>query len=473
MLRTLIDKEIRDLVGSAKFAITFGACAFLIVAAFFAGAERYRLYRTEYETANSENMRQIGQNSEWFSVGEARAFLPPEPLSTLVSGVSNDIGRTAVVRGRGEPTVQDSRFNENPIFAVFRFLDLEFLFAIILSLFAILLGYDSVSGEKERGTLRLSFANAVPRHTYLLGKIIGAGAVLTVSLLVAMAVGALLLPLMGVSLSGSEWLRLGLIILAGLLYFGAFLTLSVFVSASTQRSSNSFMIMLTVWIAAVLIIPRVAVLTAGRAVEVPSVDQIAAQKAGYASQLRNEYYDAVQEMKIDLSDPDNDPITLLNRYMDSLHGERDAKQMEFSGRLNEERHNRQDVQNGVAFALARLSPMTSLTLAVSGLANTSVSLKDRFYREAMAYSDVFGDFKKEKTGFNTGGAVRVIAVGAEPGDDAEPRRIDPQEMPVFSGVQSGVSETVAGTVADIGLLAVFNLVFFAAGLFAFGRYDLR
>ena len=38
--------------------------------------------------------------------------------------------------------------------AGFRFLDLDFIFQIVLSLFAILFAYDTISGEKERGTLR-------------------------------------------------------------------------------------------------------------------------------------------------------------------------------------------------------------------------------------------------------------------------------------------------------------------------------
>ena len=53
------------------------------------------------------------------------------------------------------------------------FLDLEFIVLIVLSLFAILFTYDAISGEKERGTLRLSFAGPVARHTYMTGKLLG------------------------------------------------------------------------------------------------------------------------------------------------------------------------------------------------------------------------------------------------------------------------------------------------------------
>jgi len=473
MFRTIVDKEIRDLVGSTKFAITFGACTFLIIASFYAGAARYNLYRSQFEASKAANTRQIATNTDWNAVGEATAFLPPQPLATLVSGVSNDIGHAASVRGRGQPEFDVSRYAEDPIYAVFQFLDLEFLFKVILSLFAILLGYDAVSGEKEQGTLRLSFSNAVPRHSYILGKMVGGTSVMGVSLLIAIGIGALLLPLMGVPMAGGDWARLGLIIITGFLYFGVFLTLSILVSSLTHRSSNSFLVMLVIWIAGVLIIPRASVLLAGRSVEVPSVDEISSQKARYASQLRDEYIDGLGEMSISMSGPEDDPIKKLNTYMDSLTNIRETKMDDFSGRLDEQRSNRQVQQSNLAFTLARISPTTSLTMAISNLAGTSLALKEHFYGETRAFSNSFGEFKREKTGFNSGAGLRMIAIkhGDEP--EPEPERINPAEMPEFTYASPGLASVLAASATDIGLLAVFNLLFFAGAFVAFSRYDVR
>ena len=44
----------------------------------------------------------------------------------------------------------------------------------VLSLIAILFTFDLISGEREHGTLRLTLANSVPRHTVLIGKFLGA-----------------------------------------------------------------------------------------------------------------------------------------------------------------------------------------------------------------------------------------------------------------------------------------------------------
>jgi ABC-type transport system involved in multi-copper enzyme maturation permease subunit len=472
MLKTIIEKEIRELIGSTKFAITFGACAVLIIAAFYAGAARYGLYQAQYEASKAQEARQIGTNTDWIAVGEAKIFLPPDPLATLVSGVSNDIGRTAIASGRGEPDLQDSRYSEDPIYAVFQFLDLEFLFKVILSLFAILLGYDAISGEKEQGTLRLTFANAVPRHTYIIGKLVGGTAVLGISLLVAFAAGALLFPLMGVPMTGGDWGALMLIIVTGFLYFGVFLTLSVGVSALTQRPSSSFLVLLVVWIVAVLIVPRVAVLISGRAVNVPSVDEIASQKAVFSSQMNSEYYDALGHVSIGMPEPGQDPTAGLSKAMDSLTTISQTKIDEFSGRLNEQRHNAQEQQIGLALSLARLSPTASLTTAISQLAGTSLALNDRFYREATDYSRSFGAFKLEKTGFNSGVSMRVVRIG-DSTEQEDPKPIDPAELPPFESKRWDTSQALAAASVDIGLLAFFNLLFFAGAFVAFTRYDLR
>ena len=473
MLKTLIEKEIRDIVGSAKFAVIFGACAILILTSFYVGARTYQANRSQYEAAKAENLRQFEGMTDWFNVQQHRIFLPPQPLASLVNGISNDIGRTTEVWGRGELSAQDSKFGDEPIYAVFRFLDLEFMFQVVLSLFAVLLGYDAISGEKERGTLKLSFANAVPRDKYILGKIIGSLAALTIPLIAALGIGCLLLPILGVSLSGDDWTRLTLIILTGILYFAAFLTLSIFVSARTVRSSSSFLVLLVVWILCVLIVPRASVLLAGRAVDVPSVDELAAQKAKFQQQQWQEDRASWANFK-----PSNkeDPAAMmdeLNRYMEEQADIRDKKMQELTSRLNEQRLNKQMEQQDLAFNFARISPAATLSLGVTSLAGTSISLKDHYGDEAKAYQSSYANFMKEKTGTNPGGRMFMFRTKIEDGEEVKPEPINPQELPQFEYHQPDLAQSISSAALDMGLLAFFNLLFFAGAFVSFLRYDVR
>lgn len=471
MLRLIIEKELRDIIGSSKFAISFGACAVLILLCFLTGAINYTSSQAQYEAAVAENLRQLDGLTDWFGVQNHRIFLPPQPLAALVSGVSNDVGRTIEVRGRGELSADGSRYAEEPLFAVFRFLDLEFLFVVVLSLLALLLGYDAVSGEKERGTLRLSFSNAVPRATYILGKLIGAFLALTMPLLLALAIGSLILPLMGVPMAAEDWLRLGLVIVVGLLFVGAYLTLSVLISAATQRTTSSFLLLLVIWIAGVLIVPRASVLLAGRMVDVPSIDEIATKKQTFSRQMFEEDRQKMAEFKP--TGAVDDPQAMMaqfNQFMETIADEREKKIQEFNGRLNEDRFNRQQQQEKLAFALARVSPAASFTLSSGALAGTDLALKNHYQAEATNYQQQYGAFIKEKTGVNPGGRMMIRIR-----DDADepPEPIDPTELPAFSYRPISFSQALDRALPDIGLLALFNLVFFAGSVVMFLRYDVR
>lgn len=350
---------------------------------------------------------------------------------------------------------------------------MNFIFQIVLSLFAILFAYDAINGEKERGTLRLAFANAMPRAHYLLGKIIGAFLALALPVLLAILIGYLLLPLMDVHLTGDEWLRLGMMVFAGLLYFGVFLMLSVFISALTHRSSSSFLLLLVIWIFSVLIIPRTSVLLAGRAVEVPSVDEIAAQKNRLRSQLWTEDRKKMAEFKPSTTDDPQKMVSEFNKFMSDVADEREKKMNALASRLNEDRRNKQAVQERLAFGLARLSPAAAFSLAATNLAGTSMALKEHLLDEARAYQKAYAEFMQGKTGMNIGGGAMVFRMRRTDGEAEQEKPIDPKELPEFQYAGLPLDVAVTAALPDLGILALFNLVFFAGAFMAFLRYDLR
>jgi ABC-type transport system involved in multi-copper enzyme maturation permease subunit len=339
---------------------------------------------------------------------------------------------------------------------------------IVLSLFAILFAYDAICGEKERGTLRLSFAGPIARRTYMTGKLLGSFLALAVPLLIPLLLGALMLPLMGVSLSADEWMRLALIVAAGLLYFGAFLTLGVAVSALTVRSSNAFLILLVVWIAAVLIIPRGAVLLAGRAVDVPSVDEIGAATARFTQQQWAEDRARMSQFQ-GTGDPEK-AIAQFQKFMGDIAENRQKRIDELSARLHEERANKQAVQEALAFGIARVSPAAAFSLAATTLAGTSLELKERYRAAALEYQESYAKFVLGKTGVNLGGGMVFRMVT---GDGEKPKPIDPQELPPFIYRPTTLTEVASSGFVDLGILGLFCLVFFAIAHAAFLRYDLR
>ena len=222
MLKLIIKKELSEILRSPKFIYSFAVCSLLILIMFYVGAKNYQINRAQYDAAVAEDIRSMAGITDWRMINH-KIFLPPQPLASLVSGISNDIGRNIEVKGRGELVPTDSKYNEDPIYAVLRFLDLNFMFQIILSLFAILFCYNAINGEKESGTLRLMFSNSLPRDKFILGKTIGSSLSLIIPLLIPIFLGCLLLMLMGIPMTNQDGLKLGLILFTGLLLFGVFI----------------------------------------------------------------------------------------------------------------------------------------------------------------------------------------------------------------------------------------------------------
>lgn len=478
MFGLIVRKELREIVGTTRFAATFGVVSLLILLAFFLGGRQYLASRSQYEAAIAENLRQLEGQTDWLQVRPS-IYLPPRPLACLVTGISNDVGRNVEVMGMGTLRATASRYNEDPILAIHRFLDLEFIFAIVLSLFAILFAFDLISGEKERGTLRLALANAVPRDTFLLGKLTGAFLGLTGPLVIPFAMGALVLLVMGIPMSGPDWFRLAMVIAAGMLYVGAFLGLSVLVSALTHRSATSFLVLLVCWILAVMVAPRTAVVLAARSVEVPSVDGILSQRGRLQAQLWEEDRAVIdrffrEHLASDPSDAGDRGVGVVARFNElfqDLSEARTEKTEALAARLDEDRLNRQLLQERLAFGLARISPAAAFSIAALDLAGTALELPRHYLDQARAYQEVYERFQKEKTGGRSSGTVTMIMSVA--GQDDEEVAIDPYELPAFDYQDPPPGRILRGAVFDLGLLVLFNLLFIAGGFVAFLRYDVR
>ena len=469
MFKLIFIKELKEIIQSSRFTISFAVCSILIILSFFMGAQNYLASQAQYEAAIQENRKQIAANTEWIMVNHS-IMLPPQPLMALVNGISNDIGRNIEMSGRGELRADNTRFNDEPIFAVFRFMDLEFIFGIVLSLFAIIFAYDAINGEKVSGTLKLCFANSVSRAAFIGGKLAGSFVGLSVALLIPMLIGCALLPVLGVQLTSDEWIRLALILVSGLAYFGLFLALTVGISAMTNRPSNSFLIGLVVWIFAVLIVPRASVLISGRMVDVPNVDDITSQKNRYRTQLFEEDRPKMSNFKPEGTDP-QDVMQQFSAHMRELSSKRQEKIDAFTERINEDYENRRREQEKLALNLSRVSPASVFTLASTELAGTSLELQNRYMDSATDYQNVYGNFMQEKTGENQGGGFRMIMITTD--DQEEPEYLDPDEMPSFEYQPVSASVAAGTSMTDLGLLILFNILFFGGAFAAFLKYDLR
>ena len=252
--------SLRFLIGLIVSATMMGLVGYVLVEDYAARMQKY--------IADVQEHREALAQSKVYSTIAVVVDIPPSPLSVFSRG-SQDLPGSVRVSPFHIPSLIDeggetaaiglsgtsSRPN-NPLLRMFSSIDLGFVISTILSLFAVLLVFDSFSGEREQGTLKLLLSSSTGRVHLLTGKFLGAlitlGIPLTIGFLEVMLLWMLHPAL---SFDASVWVSAGLVYLASLLFLSSFLALALFISLYAQESSSSLMYLLLAWVTVAVVIP--------------------------------------------------------------------------------------------------------------------------------------------------------------------------------------------------------------------------
>ncbi len=155
-------------------------------------------------------------------------------------------------------------------------LDWAFIIKMVFSLYVILLGFEAVSGEKERGTLRLVLSNPVGRVNLLAAKYLAILASAMVPFLIGLVVSLIIIGLFLPSALGlGSLLHVVVFLFLSLAYLSLFAFLSLFFSSLILRSSLVLLVLLAFWIIFAFIIPDASSLLAEKFAKAPSEYQMA------------------------------------------------------------------------------------------------------------------------------------------------------------------------------------------------------
>ncbi len=488
MLSVLIQKELKAIILSPKFTATFIICSLLMLLSVYIGIQEYQNSVKQYEAGKQLIDEGLREATSWNSV-RYRAYRAPDPMQIFVSGLNYDIGRWSAINSQSMVKLRNSSYTDDPIFAVFRFIDFAFIVLVVLSLFAIMFTYDAVNGEREDGTLKLVFANSVPRARYILAKCIGGWLGLVIPICLPILLSILLVQLFDIPLSADNWLRLATLIAAAITFFTFFIILGVLISALTRRSSVSFLLALVAWIVFVLIIPRAGVIVAGQILPVPSTAEVEGQVQGFSKDRWATFYTAQEERwrerSLHNSQTDEDLSAVeeekLWKYLEEDDAARKAVQQEideFDRKLNDDLRHRRTAQERLAFSLSRISPASAFQLAAMNLAGSDIALKTRNEQAMDLYRTEYTQFVQAKQAESgPGGGAFTIQIDSEKGvsigTPREQAAIDATQLPVFVPPAFSFSDAAATFLLDLGLLMIFSVIAFGGAFAAFLRYDVR
>jgi ABC-type transport system involved in multi-copper enzyme maturation permease subunit len=331
---------------------------------------------------------------------------------------------------------------------------------------ALLLTYDSFCGEKEAGTLRLILAGSIPRYKVLLGKYLGAMFTLGIPLLIGLILNLIILTSSSVIVIGSsEWPRILAVVLPSILYLSIFVLLGMFISSRMAHSANSMVILLLIWAGFVILTPGLGRIFSGAAGKIPSGPELVRK----IREAEEQIWDNLEKYAMDASIMDDH-----GRYVNPKATARFFNAItESRNRFFESYMNQIMAQANAGRRFIRISPTAIYQSASETIVGTGVSRFWDIYQQLRRYQKTLKEFVLglDQQDHDSYHALFDRQGHGRPYISQKP--VDFDTVPKFHEQDLAIGESLKLAIWDIGLLALFNLVVFAASFVSFLRYDVR
>ena len=266
MIGTIARKEFLNNLMTYRFAFAFAACVSMMGLSAYAlageFAHRVDAHQAQLisERAELDNIKVYAQLLEY----PPYTYRPPSPLSIFSEGLDRTLGNILHFSHGYVPTMLTAPQESSPLTHAFPAFDLATVATLLLSLIALFFAYDSVSGERQAGTLSLLLTHPVPRSHVLLGKWLGGllctflptAAGFTVALLIVVGEPSM-------HFTDDEWLRLAVILAAAFLYLSVFYLVGLYLSIRVDRPATCLILGISIWVLFTVVLPTTSAYLVG------------------------------------------------------------------------------------------------------------------------------------------------------------------------------------------------------------------
>jgi len=431
----------------------------------YIGSQDYERSKQQYETSVSQ-MRDTAQQQVSFQAlgvwGMYKVYRPPSPLLPFAKGVDEASGRSSTVSIFQEPKLEDSRYSTEPIYARYSTLDFLFVIKVLLALFALMLTFDLINGESERGTLKLIMSNPVPRNELVLAKITGALCSLLVPLLIPIliGVGAVMLSTQ-VSWDMEHWLRILITIFSSILYISTFIVLGVLISTVIARPSNAFIVLVLFWVSFVWVIPRVGLFISTSVSELQAPYEIDAQKGQIDRQWYKESNEAQSQWLISHPEFDTVPLDIQGK----INGDLQKKAQKKKARVDESYKANREYRYNLTQWLSRISPSAAFENIILAMTMTDIQNQSFFLEDVKLYREDFQQYVSQRMMAER----KKLFLGEDPGYT---NGLNLSGMPVLTLKKSTLVTDISRVTYDFISLLVYFLTFNILSYYAFMRFSV-
>ena len=466
MIKIIARKEFIEILRDGRFRAALGITLVLLLVSLVLGWNSWNDVHAQRETA------QRAVRAQWLAQGAKSAhgaahygvyaFRPMPALSFAEPGIFPYTGVAVWLEAHKQNDFQSRPARDATAASRFGALSAAFVMQVLLPLLIVLLAFGAFAAERESGTMRQVLSLGVPKTTWALGKMLGLVAALAVLLIPATVLGVAALALASGATSLSQSLpRMALMGAGYALYFGAFIGLSLAVSAWARSSRAALVALLGFWMFNSLLLPRLASDVARRVHPTPSAFAFAKQLeadtkgGGHGSQdaqVKQLQARLLRQYKVEKIEdlPINFVGLALQQNEEKGYKVFDRRYAELWGIVE-----RQNALNG---AMALGAPMLAARNWSMALAGTDFAQQRHFAQSAENYRRLIQKTMNDDI-------TKHPTKGALPLANAELWA----RVPDFNPQPLGLGKVVAGQLPMLGVLALWCLAAVGAALWSANR----
>jgi ABC-type transport system involved in multi-copper enzyme maturation permease subunit len=508
MLKTLIKKEMIETVYDLRFVIASLLFIILIPLSMFVNRIDYEQRLSAYQQ-ESQIWRARHGTPKWGSKDvEGHGFRAPPVLSVFVLGLDPYLPDKVVTDFSSVfRTVKESN-TDRALAVLLGQIDFRFCMVYVVSLMALVFTFNTVSGERERGTLRLLIASSVPRGTLLFCKWLSKTLVLIVPFLVAVCIALLVLNASPQIDLNTPQLVYSIAVILGisLLLIICMTALGVCLSTYATGSLQSITLLLTAWVILVLGIPKVTPMIANIIHRPESRRVIGMRKTILTEDLMAEFYDRREKEVVRLSNQKKKELDAwakqerakIQSYLATPKGQEDnqALQRELKERQLELRfqhspwviamnndlwrqyrhriplelekieaqyQNQLQATHTLTMVLSRLSCLSCYIYTIADLAGTGIHEPRNYMDNAKRYQEQISQLIYNNI------IVNKRSLSWEKG-------YNPSQAPTFPDMQyarPNLRTIIQRQIWDVSLLVFYSVLFYSLAFFRILKYDVR
>ena len=446
-MRHIIWKEIVENIISYRNLITTCLCIVLFLASAVFLTRDYENRQINHSLRDKMGQTRVGM--------KPKLAKPPTSLSVLARGLDENMGRLIFIwwsqprKEVGADVVDPGE--KNPLFSLFPAPDFAYIVKIVMSILALFFAFDSICGEKERGTLRMMLSSGgIGRSGIILGKWLGGYLSFLTCLLPALLLVLIWMAVHpALDIRGEDWGRIGFIVLFSMAYISIFFLLGLFISTLTHRGATSLLIILLLWVVGVIGAPNLGVVLAKRLS--PVSESLAFMSEKWA--IGQQRFDSGMDRSEAYWQADDRYITEVNKQADRIQ------------------------------KLTRISPTASYTYITTALARTGIAESQKYKRDVIDWDrDIrrtadrgMREYRRQMERYDE--QMEEYSAGrlsAPPEMPEKPKgAYEWAEEAPFTYTDMTFSEAFGTIWTDVFLILALNILLFMAAYLSFLRYDVR